>query len=891
MSGEPSGPAAKRRAGRPGRPGAGRRLATLAVLAFAGVVCVGLFVSGFGFYLSVRSTLIDLTGTTRSSHALLALAKAPRNLLHALTAPSPERIEIELTPKRLAKLAEKREEALRRGVLMSSEDDFVEASIRHGRRSVPVKLRLKGDWTDHLAGDKWSLRIHVRQGDHLFGMRRFSLQSPETRGFQAEPIFLAHLRRESVLAPRYSFVDVTLNGKDIGLMALEEHFSKELLESQERPEGVILHLDEEPFWESRLLNGSFGPFANPWIARIVPFGASRIAESERLSQQLELATGLLRGFLAGSLPASEAFDADRTARMLAVAEVWNARHPIEWHNLRFYFDPVSARLEPIGFDASLEGRDQGRGLVTRSEAFPSRLLDDPELRRLFVRHLARIAGEMADGTIPAWAGEMERPILRTLHREFPLRRPLDLRPLVARARTLTRIAPENFAHFEPALGSPDMRYPRPLLAYVYPDRDPRSVELVNALPVPVRVLSLAVADGDAGRADLIDTEPPLPVTLPPTPHLGEPRPVALRVPAPGLPAGATVEGSARVEGQDAVARFRAEPYVAARPRSPIPSSTLGDTLSRHPFLGWDEATGRLHARPGRWRVEGSLALPPGVGLSLPAGTTLRFGRGEALVASGPLDFSGRPDAPVILEGRDDAGGEGSWAGLVVLGSATPFRWEHVVVRDTTGIDRDGWRPTGAVTFRACDLAIANSRFAGNRAEAAVHLVRSRFRFENVDFAGTRAAAVDSDFSDGALLGGRFSGIGGDGIAVSGGRVEIDGARFLQVQDEAISLGEASEVTARNVEIDGVRTGAASRDRSRLVFEASRVSNARYAGVMAYASKPEFGPAEAIVRHVGMHGVPRPAIAQTGSRLLVDGREVEAQDLDVDRLFATGATSE
>jgi hypothetical protein len=861
------------------------------VLAFAGVVCLGLFVAGFGFYLSVRSTLIDLTGTTRSSHALLALARAPRNLLSGLTGPPVERIGIDLTPKRLKKLGEKREEALRRGVLMSSEADFVTATIRHGRRSIPVKLRLKGDWTDHLAGDKWSFRVHVLRGDQLFGMRRFSLQSPETRGFQAEPIFFAHLRREGVLTPRYSFVNVAVNGRDIGLMALEEHFSKELLESQQRPEGVILHLDEEPFWESRLLNGSFGPFGNPWIARIVPFGASKIADSARRSQQLELATGLLRGFLAGSLPASDVFDVDRTARMLAVAEVWNARHLIEWHNLRFYFDPVSARLEPIGFDASLEGRDQGRGLVTRSEAFPSRLLDDPGLRRLFVRHLARIAGEMADGTIPAWTGEMERAILRTLHREFPLRRPLDLRPLVARARTLARITPENFAHFEPVLGSPDMKYPRPLFAYVYPDRDPRSVELVNALPVPVSVLSLESSGPDAARADPIDTDPPLPVTLPPTPHLGKPRPVALRVPAPGLPAGAAVEGSARVEGQDAVARFRAEPYVAARSRSPVPSPTLEDALSRHPFLGWDETTGRLHARPGRWRVEGSLALPRGVGLSLPAGTTLRFGRGEALVASGPLDFSGRPDAPVILEGRDDAGGDGSWAGLAVLGSEIPFRWEHVVVRNTTGIDRDGWKPAGAVTFEACDVAIADSEFAGNRAEAAMHLVRSRFRFENVDFAGTRSGAVDAEFSDGAVLGGRFSEIGGDGIDVRGARVEIDGVRFLDVQDRAISVGEAGEVTARNVEIEGVGTGAASRDRSRLVFEASRISDARYAGVLAYAQKPEFGPSEAIVRDVAMHGVPRAAIAQTGSRLLVNGREVEAEDLDVDRLFATRATGE
>ena len=58
--------------------------------------------------------------------------------------------------------------------------------------------------------------------------------------------------------------------------------------------------------------------------------------------------------------------------------------------------------------------------------------------------------------------------------------------------------------------------------------------------------------------------------------------------------------------------------------------------------------------------------------------------------------------------------------------------------------------------------------------------------------------------------------------------------------------------------------------------------------MAYTKKPEFGPSEAIVRDVAMQAVPRPALAQTGSRLVVDGREVDAQDLDVEGLYETGA---
>ena len=92
---------------------------------------------------------------------------------------------------------------------------------------VVRKLRLKGDYTDHLEGKKWSMRIHVKKKDQIFGMRRVSIQARRTRAFHAEAIVLEHYRREGVLAPRYAFVNVSVNGDDIGLMAVEESFSKE----------------------------------------------------------------------------------------------------------------------------------------------------------------------------------------------------------------------------------------------------------------------------------------------------------------------------------------------------------------------------------------------------------------------------------------------------------------------------------------------------------------------------------------------------------------------------------------------------------------------------------------------------------------------------------------
>ncbi len=194
-----------------------------------------------------------------------------------------------------------RDAALDRGVLLHGDDDFVPASLRFAGLTLPADVRLKGDLVDHLRGDKWAFRVKLEGTGRLFGMRRFSIMHPKGRDYHSEALFFDAARSEGVLAPRHFYADVVLNGESLGRMIVEEHFTRELLESQQRREGVIVRFDEAPFWE----NG------NPWYldtyrnAMIRPFQDSLVARSDVLSANLRLATGLLRGFVDGKLRASD----------------------------------------------------------------------------------------------------------------------------------------------------------------------------------------------------------------------------------------------------------------------------------------------------------------------------------------------------------------------------------------------------------------------------------------------------------------------------------------------------------------------------------------------------------------------------------------------------------
>lgn len=794
-----------------------------------------------------------------------------------------DRLHLDIAFKDLEKLRAKRLEAIRLGSLIASDDDFVRATIRHDGRSIRTNIRLKGDLLDHLYGDKWSFRVHVRKNDHILGMRRFSLQSPSVRDHQGEAIFLAHLRREGVLAPRYFFVEVVVNGKNIGVMAIEEHFSKELLESQQRREGVILRFDENPFWQNRALNGTFGPYSNPLVAMLRPFRSSKIAKSPKLSGDLTTAIGLMRGFLEEDLKAGDVFDVVLMARFMAVVEVWNAHHALGWHNLRFYFNPLTARLEPIGFDGHLKARPLGPGLLAHSGYFMPFLIEDDDFREVYVRELARIAGEMADGSLARWAHEREDELMPELQEGLEYIDALPIDFLMKRAEKLSHISAENFQHYMPPLGNPDMQYPEPVKVYLCNDCSPARIELVNVLPVPVTVLSIDVTQTSkkAMNEAVSVAGVEFPLELPMTEFMGVPTPVHIAFDRPIDPRKTEVKVVLRVSGQEQRHTVRAEVYPRARTASPVPTVSLDEALAQHSFLNWQEDSQTLRVDAGVWDVQGSLIIPEDIGIVLRAGAELRFREGAFLASSGPLLFQGSSEQPVIL--RPQAGHE-SWGGIAGIRTSAPHVWTHVVIEATSGIEVPGWRLTGGVTLRRAQVQISDAVFRGNRAEDALNLVRSVFELENVEFKDTSSDALDADFSNGVVRGGRYSEIGGDGVDVSGAKIELFGVEFSDIADKAISVGEASQLVARDVRIERVGTGAASKDQSELVLEDSFISDALTAGVTVYTKKPEYGPASAVVNRVEMRNVESRVLVQVGSRATIDGEVVAEVPLDTATLY-------
>jgi hypothetical protein len=215
---------------------------------------------------------------------------------------------------------------------------------------------------------------------------------------------------------------------------------------------------------------------------------------------------------------------------------------------------------------------------------------------------------------------------------------------------------------------------------------------------------------------------------------------------------------------------------------------------------------------------------------------------------------------------------------------------HTRFIHTTGVAKPGWVLTGGVTFYESDVDIMAATFKDHDGEDALNIVRSDFTIAKTAFDTTLSDAFDSDFSTGRVTDSSFVNIGtaggGDAVDFSGSTVEIQRVSFKGVSDKAISVGEASTVTATDVTIDDIGTGLASKDRSMLTVSGVVIRGARFAPLTAYMKKPEYGGATIIADGVTIEGGKQESLVQFGSRITLAGNEIAARDIDIDRLYDT-----
>ncbi len=845
-----------------------RRLAVVAgIVALVGASTLWGLYEGMLLYRNrVATELADLLDDVVATR----LAIVP-NWIAGWWAGDAKRLVLDIKHENFQKLAYQRELALQRGVLISgAEDEYVPARLGYEDQSVKVKVRLKGDWVDHLTGPKWSFRIKVRGEDTLFGMKNFSLQHPKARRYVYEWAFHEALAREDLLPLRYEFVELTLNGKDLGVYALEEHFDKRLVEHRRRREGPILKFDESLHWADIAATGETGDESPTGMrgfraAAVDSFRAPSQAEAPDQWKILVAATSLLEAFRAGEVPVAQAFDSKKLATYFALADLLGAEHAAVWHNFRFYYDPIAARLEPIGFDgnagAPLHNVLGSTELLAEDKGgFRTLIFADPAFMAEYVAQLERVSDPAYLDAFLADVGPGIEHNLRILHKEFPWQR-FDAEIFRANSRTIRNV-------LSPTQG---------LHAYVN-GSDPGRVELElgNLSALPIEVLR--------ARSGSVLLEPASATVVPASPPSQGVTWAAVPFEVKGEtawsdPLAETLEVEYRMVGSSQVRQAK----VVARPR--MRHVAEGELLRRpsnvgdFSFLKVDEEEGVIGVAPGSWTVDRDLVVPAGYRFRIGAGTHLDLKGSSLIVSRSPVEFRGLPGDPVLIESSDGTG-----QGLFVLDAGAQSVLENVRFRGLRNPDRGDWKLTGAVTFYRSPVSISHSEFGENQSEDSLNLVRSPFEIDEIFIHDTFSDAFDVDFSDGEIRHARFRDTGNDAVDISGSHVIVASVRIERAGDKGVSAGEQATLELDDVEVDGGVIGVASKDRSSVRAERLRISDVQV-GLALYAKKSEFGPATMEVRGATLENAETPYLLEEGSKLVLEGRGVSPNATGVyDRLY-------
>ena len=242
-------------------------------------------------------------------------------------------------------------------------------------------------------------------------------------------------------------------------------------------------------------------------------------------------------------------------------------------------------------------------------------------------------------------------------------------------------------------------------------------------------------------------------------------------------------------------------------------------------------------------------------------------------------MKGTREAPVKITSSDSTG-----QGLFILKAGSKSELNNVIFENLSAPKKNSWSLTGAITFYESDVQINNCLFHNNIiGDDYLNIVRSDFDITNSNFTNVNADAFDSDFSTGYMKKVVFENIGNDGIDVSGTKLEIYKVTMTRVSDKGISSGEKSNIIADVVDINNSEIAICCKDNSTILISNCNI-NSNTIGITAFQKKPEFGPANIIATNTQINNTTNPFLIETGSKLLLDGKEIKSNNEKVKDLL-------
>ena len=801
--------------------------------------------------------------------------KTPINSLKSKFAEN-KNLVIDLNQKEIIKISSKRNEAKRLGQLFINNNDWSNANISTDNESAAVKIRLKGQYSDHWGHDKWwSYKVNVKNGKTILGMKRFAIQHPKTRNYMNEWYFHKMMRYAGIISPRYFFIQLKINGNPYPIYAVEENFEKRLIENNNKREGVIFMLSSREMTQERQTEDlSFYQY-------------KRYKADEKSSILMRRAERLISGFLSGELKAKEVFDIKLMSKAFAICDLFGNHHSLYRANIRYYLNPVTGLIEPIPFDnqfikdVSIKGligefsKQNGTSiddvnLVGGGRNFTlinSKLLNDIDFSYAYGKALNEISDKKWLDQFFSSIQDEEKKATLILHKSYPWYT-FKYKPTLYQNQSYIRsVINPNFA-LRSFLRMPD-------------NSNKIKIRVANYHTLPIEIKSLISNDGKL----LYKLEKPIFISNKPRLCLDGECTSVLRNKTiyNNFNINTNAIDNKLVKNLNLNVGVVGTNYNFTQPLFSIEESKniLPDTyeLSKLKFIELNNKSRTINIKKGEWLIRNDLVIPEGYNFRIDGGTILNLTNSSNIISYSPINFSGSKDLPIIIDSKDSSGG-----GVSIISANSISKINFTTFRNLGSLKSDGLSYTGSVTFYESDVEINSSKFENNRSEDALNLIRSKHKLTDNIFYNSFSDAIDIDFSNGIIKKTILSNIGNDAIDVSGAESLIEDIKVLNSGDKGISVGEKSNVFLKNIYIDNAIIGIASKDKSRINGSKISISNSNV-GLASYQKKPEFGPSYINLKEISIKDTKESYLLEDFSSIILDGEKVKSNAINLfNRLY-------
>ncbi|MFL5763750.1 MAG: right-handed parallel beta-helix repeat-containing protein [Bacteroidia bacterium] len=783
---------------------------------------------------------------------------------------SVEEVAIEIKEKDLKKLEKNRNAALERGLIINDMDgDYVPAELTYKGKKMKVKLRLKGHMTDHLQNDKWSFRIRVKdKKDAFMGMKLFSFQHPGTRGYVYEWIYHELMKKEDIIALRYEFINVTVNGRDWGVYAVEENFDEELIDHNNRVKGPILRFNPDLYWVARYnqmtRSNSYDEFASYYSANPEAYRESKVLKDSIQKGYYLKALALIEGLRNGKIKVHEAFDVPRMAKFHAIIDLVGGAHSIDWSDIKYYFNPVTSKFEPVAYESftNLDSRDiagQYKFMLPDSSAgYPDwhvMIFSDPVFYREYAAALERVSDPQYLDEFFAGAQKELDSKLAILYKEFPYKK-FDKDGYYRRQRIIKKIL------------SP----PKALHAYlgeISGDKISIQAAPIDALPVEVLWLNVNGTQSDPVSYILPAKQPDEFLKYM---NIDFTMPAGFRwnnTAADSAEIGYSILGSAEIKKAKVFPfQHTDQEYIKEMLRE------NKSTVSEFSFLTIDDSSKTILFPPKAVLIDKDLVIPAGYTVLAQGGTSITLNNAR-IISYSSLCLSGSEDEPVIVKSL------GAGAGIRVL-SAKKCILKNVVFQ-SPDTNKKNTIEKGFLTFYESEAALSDCSFYNFKSENVLSMIRSEFTIAECLFHETSGDAVDVDFSRGKISNCAFESCGENALDLFASDVELSSVSVNGSLGAAINIKDRSEVTGKKIILKNVLTGISSEDGSKAELSDVPITSAG-TGLIAFKNKPSADHPVLKVSMLTTKEVKKEYLLEKKSVLIINGTEATETTENIESLL-------